>query len=150
MKTLLTGICAAIILFSQLSFCAAQSNQPISLKVNGLIVNNFPDSDIVFRALEKGNIAFWTMYNSKPTWDDVRKLMILPGWGEEIPEDDKDYFQYVDVSMVEFNSANGYKIVIFSIPPSSFETGVAKSILYIKYDDFKKIVNKEYKFEIDF
>ena len=156
MKILRNGIYTAIIVINPLSLCAAQTNQAISVKVNGLIVKNFPDSEAVFKVLEQGKSAFWIIDKSKPTWDDVKKMLLIPMVeGQErpedfLPDDPNAYFQYSDTNMVEFTKSHEGKIVIFSIPPDYFETGMAKNILYIKYDDFKKIVNKTYCFEIDF
>ena len=56
MKTLSNQISVIILVYGQLSFCEAQSNESTSLKVTSLTVNYFPDSETVFKVLEKGNI----------------------------------------------------------------------------------------------
>jgi len=148
MKTLSTRIFLITVVVSQVSFCAAQSNEASNLEVIRLMVKDFRDSEAVFKALEKGNIYLGDVYWQKITWDDVKKRLEMPDF---VKDDPNYYFRYAEINLIEFTKEyDGKRRVGFYVPGRMFETGLPKFILSIKYEDFKKIVNKKYSFEIDF
>jgi len=155
MKNLLKGSLTSALLFCTVLFCGAQSINSSTLEASSITVKNFPDSEIIFKALESGKASYNTALPGKSKWDDVRERMLIPLVEGAHPKGHKSdnpdhYFKYAEVNMVRFNNDYEGKRVEFYIPGELFETGIAKFILDISYDDFNKIADKKYNFKVDF